>query len=566
VKALRHPHFWLVAVLALALCSPLARVDWFWGQEKISYILRTVEWTSELSAGHVYPRWCPDFYGGYGTPLFMFHGPVIYGTAGFLAATVTDVVHGLKLVALLGCLASGLGTYLLVFGETRRRDAALLGAAVFLAAPYWSGNLYVRGDIGEFSCLALLPCVLALYRASSFEPMPVRARRLAVGASFLHAVLILTHPVLGLWGTLVIGAVVALTALGLARRVRRRAVELVLALSCAPLLAGLYVVPALIDRKATQSAGMVIGYYDPRQHWLGLMDLFDASGFMGIGPNLCVAIALVLLGLAIHFRQGVGALGWLLLCLVLIGLNRPEMSWFWAPDRLPLVEYIQFPWRLLGPASLAAAVAAGIGMAAATHRAPPWLRTSLALAGSAALLLWIAWPHLTVADMATAEVPRDAESVRRSLSSATDADEYLPLGALGPPRQQAAALVSGVDGADVAFSRSDGSRHSLAVRTQRDGAALTLALHSFPGWQVETLAGPAEASLSTDPSGFIRLRLPAVGNYKLLVRFGASTAARAGYVISVLGLGLLALLLAWPERASWQRTPRAPTSSKPVAA
>ena len=545
------PRIALVGVVAFGLWFPLVGLDWFWGQEQASYILRTVEWAAELRAGAVYPRWCPDFYGGYGSPLFMFYGPVIYAMAGLLAATFTSVLWALKIVVLLGSLCSGWGAYALVLGETRDRDAALLGAMAFLTAPYRIGNLYDRGDLGEFSCLALLPVVLAVYRASGFEARPQRARRLAVIAAVLHALLIMTHPVLGMWGSLVIGAVVAVTAMKLVLRgARRRAGELVLVLAAAPCLAGLYVVPALVDRKETHTANMVINFYNPQNHWLTWRTLFESStplfprNFTMIGPLVALAIAFAAVGVALHRASRPAALGWLALCGALIALNLPQMSWFWAPGRLPLVTFIQFPWRLLGPAALAASVALGVGMAGAGRRLSRATRTSVATLSSAALLFGLAWRFVSTSEMHTEGVPRDSNSVRQDLGSATDADEYLPRAAHDAPAVPARELVEEVKRAKVAYAHQDGSRQSLTVNAKRAGAQVTLALHSFPGWQVQTLEGPGQVTLDHDARGLVRLAFSDAGRYRVHVWFGTSAATRVGYALTLATFLAFALLLA----------------------
>jgi hypothetical protein len=548
-KAYRDPRVALVVVVALGLWLPLSKLDWFWGHEQTSYILRTVEWASELNAGVLYPRWCPDFYGGYGSPLFVFYGPVIYGLAGLLTASVTNVLWGLKIVVLLGSLSSGLGTYALVLGETRDRDAALLGAMAFLAAPYRIGNVYDRGDLGEFSCLALLPVVLAVYRAAGFEPRPARAHRLAVTAAALHALLIMTHPVLGLWGTVVIGAVVGIMALELAwRGARRRALVLVAMLPAAPALAGLYIVPALLDRKATRTAGMVVNFYNPQNHWNTLRTLFEPSiplflrNFLMIGPLVALALALVLLAAFLDERRRLRALGWFSLAAGLIALDLPEMSWFWAPDRLPFVEFIQFPWRLFGPAALAASVAVGVGAAACWRRLRAETRGTLAILGSAALLLGLAWPYVSTTEMRTQNVPRDSNAVRQALVSATDANEYLPLTAAGNPGTPARELVAKSRAAEVPYAHQDGSHQALIVKARHKGAQVTLALHSFPGWQIKTVDGPAPATLDTGERGLVRLTFPRPGRYEVKVWFGASTATRLGYALTIftaLALGSL---------------------------
>ena len=106
--------------VAIGLWVPLARLDWFSSHEMASYAIRTVEWAAELRAGALYPRWCPDFYAGYGSPFFVFHGPVVYGIAGLLHATLLDAFWSLKIVILLASILAGAGAYALVFGEIGR--------------------------------------------------------------------------------------------------------------------------------------------------------------------------------------------------------------------------------------------------------------------------------------------------------------------------------------------------------------------------------------------------------------------------------------------------------------
>ena len=189
-----------------------------------------------------------------GLPIFMaatesqflfFYAPTVYAVAGLLSATFLDPFLSLKLIILVGSVLSGVSAYWLIFGETRDRDAALLGAVAYLAAPYRLGDLYARGDVSEFSCLAMLPAVIALYLASAREARPLRARALAAAAATAHGLMIVTHTVLGLWGSVVVGLVVLARIIVLSRRgLWRRARPLILALVCAPGVAGAYVVPA----------------------------------------------------------------------------------------------------------------------------------------------------------------------------------------------------------------------------------------------------------------------------------------------------------------------------------
>jgi hypothetical protein len=552
----RDPKFVLVLAVAVGLWVPFARADWLVTNEGASYVWRTIEWATELRVGELYPRWCPDFYGGYGSPLFIFYAPVIYCLAGVLNALSMDPFSALKAIILLFSLITGIGTYALVFVETRSRDAALLGAVAYLAAPYRIANLYQRGDLGEFACIALLPAVLALYRVAATEARPTRARWLAAAAAVMNALMIMTHAILGLWGTVLAGLVVAGTGIGLMRSgLWRRALLLVGAMVCAQGLSAVYIIPAIAYRTATHTAGMVIGYYHAPDNWIPLKVLFDpgqGENHLKNGSLFVASVVAVLLGLFINFRIGRRALGWTFLTFLLMLSTHQRASWFWEPGRIPLTNFVQFPWRMVGPATLTASVMLGIGMAAIFARATESTRTVVAYAGAAALLMVIAWPSVSPELRTTEGIASNSEALRQEIQSATDANEYLPLAVAAPPSVPRRALIARTDGVLVQGVQSNGSHHQLVLRAERAGAVVNLALYGFPGWNVETVSGPAKAALDADAGGLLRIHLPAVGEYRLEVRFGSTRAFHAGTFLSVLSALLVCLFLLRGSRLrSW---------------
>ncbi|MES1173859.1 MAG: hypothetical protein ABUL62_05970 [Myxococcales bacterium] len=540
----------LVVAVAVALWFPLTRLDWFHAHEDSTYILRSIEWAAELRAGHLYPRWAPDLYGGYGAPLFLFYAPAIYGIAGLLSVLGLDTLLSLKLVLLCGSILSGLGAYWLILGQARERNAALLGAVAYLAAPYRLGDLYARGDVAEFIGLGLLPVILALYLAAAREPRPSRSRWLAVGAAAVHAALIVTHTILGLWGSVVIGLVVLVRALALVRHgMWRHALPLVVALLCAPGLAGAYIVPALVYRGITHAAAMVAGYYAPQNQWIGSSVLFDEQSvlfgrnFMRIGPILVVAGLATATAAALNFRKTQPAFAWMALCLGLIGLTLPGAVFFWAPGRVPLSQFIQFPWRLLGPAVLSACVALGCAMAAATSRLREQTKYAIAVACGSALLLLLAWPYVSADEMPRTAIASDPDAIRQGVESTTGANEFLPLAVPEPPSKPRSELVAGAKDAEVEFWSSDGSRHTLAIVATKPAAVVDLALYGFPGWGVDTRSGPAAATLDTQPGGLLRLQLPSIGSYQVVVAYGAPPAARWGAALTAFSALTLLIML-----------------------
>jgi hypothetical protein len=555
----RNARWVLVVAVAVGLWLPLTRLEWFHAHEESTYILRTVEWAAELRAGHLYPRWAPDLYGGYGAPLFLFYAPAIYGVTGLLTATGLDSLVSLKLVLLAGSILSGLGVYWLIFGQVRQRDAALLGALAYLAAPYRLGDLYARGDLSEFTCLAVLPVVLALYLAAAREARPFRSRWLAAGAALAHAAMIVTHTILGLWGSLVVGLVVLACVIVLAGRgMWTHALPLLLALFCAPGLAGVYIVPALAYRGITHAAAMVAGFYSPQNQWIGSNVLFDEQSvlfgrnFMKIGSLLVVAGLATAAAAVLNFRATRAALAWMALCLALVGLTLPGAIAFWAPGRVPLSQFIQFPWRLLGPAALSACVALGCAMAAATSRLFEPAKSAIAICGGAALLLFVARPFVSADELPRANIANDPDAIRVVVESTTGADEFLPLAVPEPPSKPRSELVAQATDAAVEFSSSDGSRHALAIVAAKPGAVVVLALYGFPGWGINTVSGPTRATLDTDPGGLLRVHLPSPGAYQIVVAYGAPPAANWGAALT--GLSLVTLSVMLLRGSSWWPT------------
>jgi len=249
-------------------------------------------------------------------------------------------------------------------------------------------------------------------------------------------------------------------------------------------------------------------------------------------------------------------LGWMALTFLLVGLTLPPAHWFWEPGRVPLSQFIQFPWRLLGPASLTSSVALGIALA--HSRLSESVKGGVAVICATGFFLFTSWPFLTQNEISQRGTPRDPDSIRTGMHSATDANEYHPLSAGQLPSEPRGDLVQSSDGALVQFTSSDGSHHSLGLKAERANAQVKLGVYYFPGWTMKTLSGPTKAELSVDENGRLKIRLPLPGEYRLRVRYGASPAGVVGGWLSALSALALLLIGAWgsglsPRRLPWLR-------------
>ena len=198
------------AALALALALP-AIVPLLYrptrGYDTPLHILRFALLDQAVAAGQALPRWSPDLMAGYGYPLFNFYAPAVYYLGLLFRRLGADwtVVFQAAAALLLGAAAMGAWRFCrdLVDQEGEpaspgRRVAALLGAVLYVYAPYLLINVYVRGAIAEVAAQALLPWALWLLRRVGRRPDPLPyafAATLALAAIvFSHTISLLLIP------------------------------------------------------------------------------------------------------------------------------------------------------------------------------------------------------------------------------------------------------------------------------------------------------------------------------------------------------------------------------------
>jgi len=99
------------------------------------HVFRTAELGYSLRAGAVYPRWAPDFYHGYGYPIFNYYAPLTYYLSYLLSLARPEAAAvGVRLALILAQVLGAVGAYRLgtLFG---RRGGGLLGALAFSFSP-----------------------------------------------------------------------------------------------------------------------------------------------------------------------------------------------------------------------------------------------------------------------------------------------------------------------------------------------------------------------------------------------------------------------------------------------
>jgi uncharacterized membrane protein len=194
-KILRSPLFWVLIISLLPLVS-LLHAGLPVTHDGQDHVARIANFYQSLKEGNIVPRWAGSLNWGYGHPILMFLYPLpsyiasLFHAVGFSFVDSTKIVFGLALVA------SALTMYLWMRAAFGKK-AGILGALLYVFAPYRFVDLYVRGAIGEHTAFIFPPLILYFLYKHKF-----------VGASLALAALILSHnaialmflPLVGLYG------------------------------------------------------------------------------------------------------------------------------------------------------------------------------------------------------------------------------------------------------------------------------------------------------------------------------------------------------------------------------
>jgi hypothetical protein len=530
--------FWLVLAISVVLCWPLAKVFWFHSHEGQEYVARTVEFTTAFRNGVIYPRWMASLYGGYGSPFANFYAPGVYWLGGIFTLVLNSPTVAVKLVVLLSVWLAAGGSFALLYQETKRQDAAFLGAALYTLAPYRVAEVGWRGDLAEHLALGMLALTLFAYRRILYRDNPRSVASAALLAALAHAGMVMSHTLLGLWGTGIAAVLVLLSAYELYRRgAISKALPLALAFVCGLLISAIYTLPAMLEKKWVRTETMVTQSNAPENNPLAIKVLFESGSAHQVGPLLVLAVAVVALGWILRRRPSRAALLWLAGAFALTGLTLPIASPLWAAHVIPFGAFIQFPWRLLGPVCLCAAVAVGLAWAHALPARRVALLASIPLLCAAALLVV---PNTAVVPMPPEHVLLSSERIGRLWWRGTVLDEYLPAVVVQPALIPASQVAESTPVVKVQIQKSAWTEHTLSLDAS-EAADLELKLHSFPGWQVDTREGAQALRVGTSRAGLVSLHVPAAGHYVATVSFGSTSTRRAA-----LGLFWLGLLSVWP--------------------
>lgn len=543
-----NPYLVLLVAVSIIGIFPLLVPGYIITDDAGNHLYRLVAFDQALREGDLLPRWFPEFALGHGDAELNFYSPFSYFAAEFIHLLGFGLYYSLKLTFAASLVISGLGMYLWVSEVFGSRRAGFVAAVSYMFFPYHIIDIYFRGALAETVALVFLPFLLW----STFRLVAKGQRYHALVAGIFLALLVLSHNVTALFFMPIwLGYAALLILFGHGKAVNsvRLMVSNALGIGIATFtgltLSVFYWLPALQEQAYASTGSFRDEGIVPAKQFSAFTDLIQTAWIfdyaqrppkVGMIQMLAFLLGIVALVFILAMRKRWGSsfspfiwqgIFFVYVVLVSIILMSPAGLLVW--QTVPLAEYIQFPWRLLG--------FIGLGIA--------FLTGALALTGRAFVLLGLPMVALLVfSTMFQLSLPRIylneedltiPQAVRHEYDTGfvggTCFKEYLPVWAKPGYillAENPALLVEAIENRPSALSfslletRRDYFRLEVA---SENGGPLLLHQFFFPGWQAR-VDGLEVSTYPAPTTGLLAVDVPQ-GEHIVEVFFG-NTPVRSG--------------------------------------
>lgn len=532
----------LIVLLALlVLIKPYFQPGVPFTHDGENHLARFANYKVAVREGQLPPRLAPNLMNHYGYPVFNYNYPLLNLLS--LPFSAIDIHYELafKLLMTAGLALGAWGVYRWLAVGGFSKASRLFSVGVYWLAPFTVNLIYVRGNIGELWALALFPWLLwftqKLKRGGSV--------RWLWSVSLITAFL-LSHNISVLFGG---GLWFLYTLFQFGRQTklwRRWLLPVLLSI----LLSLWFWLPALAEKQFVVVDDTDLSSQFSR-HFTQPLQLITAPLQFGYSYDVPIDTISLAVGLAGFVSLGLVTV-WLL-------KRKPrsiakEFRWLWLLvftlwgllflqtgysepiwKLLPLVQFIQFPWRL----TLFFIVLV-----------LPLTATAFAMSKGVRLILWLCLLVQLIAVwrlQPLAQLHKTAEEYDLFPQSTSTLNENLTKGftylLIGDWQPAPSALEGAMTTTVLAWT---GSSRNYRL-TVSEAVLVVEPTMFFPGWETTVNGEKITYADMKDTQGRIGYRLP-VGEYEIVTRFTQRTWPRLmGNTLSLLGFGIWIYII-WQEK------------------
>ena len=568
-----------LASLILLAIFPLLPSNYPTIGDGLNHFYRLAELERHIAQGDLYPRWLATLHYGYGSPLFNFYSSLSYYIA-LIFRIAFPLATSLQLGYIFALIVAIIGAYTWARDQFDSDVAGLACAAAYAFAPYLYFDIFHRGAYPETWGLALAPWVMRSALRVTFNS----SRLDSLAFALLYAALILTHTITAFILTPILlvyiftllftrnhESVIPSAARNLlgnprdssshpstTREKHRAPLRTLLGMTLHPFgiwilgfgISCFFVLPIIFESQFIQLNRTInIIDLDYRNNFLTLSTLFSlppnfdpnlVANFMPASLSLAQLVLvignwLLVISLArrnlqslipnlplfiVHFSL------FILLCFLTLSISQPIWSIF------PFAQFIQFPWRLVGIASLLLAMLFAASISQLEKINHNVARLSFVIGIFSFFISSLSWTyHARYESLPNIITPNDTTrfEIIHEQPGATSNGEYLPIWVGELPKAK-------IEYDKCKFSTIKLNEDEVKCDSSQE-FVLTINRFYFPAWAA-TLDGKSIEIMPSSPNGLITLQIPS-GQHTIKVFLQPTLPQVAGAILSIIALALL---------------------------
>lgn len=551
-KIIKNKIFWIILVVIITIPAflNLCRSGFFPMQDDLQ-AFRVYEMDKCFSDWQIPCRWVPDAGFQYGYPQFNYYPPSVYYLGEVLHKIGFQFIDSVKILFVLGYILSAIAMFLLV-SEFLDNYSGFVSAMIYTYVPYKAVEVYVRGAMSEFWSLVFYPLIFwAVYKLIKTS----RIKYIALLAVSI-GLLLTTHLLMAMIFSL---SAIVWTFYWLIKEKKMKEIYKVVAgVTLGIGFAAFFVLPIIFERQYAHTETMLMGYFGYQQHFVNLFKLFlsrewgyGSSGFPNEKLNLSTGLIQWVFGL---ITVGIGSFyvffkkknKYASLALVLGGLEiftlfmiHVKSSFIW--NTLPILSWLQFPWRFLTVSIFLLSILAGIGVYL-IPKFKVWIGFLIIF-----LVFIINIGYFVPKDWVNITDKEKFSGVSWQKQLTISIFDYLPIYAKLPPITIAPPTPEVLEG-NAAFSNyKKGSDFQNGEINVKKDALIRLPLFDFPGMKVK-IDGKVAVHWNNDCRGeefclgLITFNVP-IGEHAIEVKLTDTPVRRIGNYLSLISVVIIGYIL-----------------------
>lgn len=482
--------FWLVLVLLFSIPSFASLLQpGYFGHHDDLQIMRIFEMDKCFKDGQIPCRWVPDMGFGYGYPLFNYYPVMPYYLGELIHFLGFSLIWSVKIDFILVFIVSAISMFFLArtfWGNL----GGFMSTLLYLYAPYHSVDIYVRGAMAEAWSLAWTPLVfLFIYRVV----MQGGLKNIVGLAVFLSLFLISHNPMALVFSPIMVAwALLFIIYYKKYKSIYSLVISGVWALG----LAAFFTVPVLLEGKFVHLETLFIGYFNYLAHFVGLNQLF-ISTFWGYGGSiwgpddglsfqigyLHWGAILLFLPLIYFFWKKIRINSFILIFLFLVFwfyafLMHPRSNFIW--EAVPILQNIQFPWRLLAITIFVSSLYAGSIFTLELNKKLKKLLVVITIIGIG--IVYLQYFHIEKPIPLTDQ--QKLSGALWDLQRTAGIFDYLPKTAKFPPGGPALERIEVISGVATTSGFMRGTQSLKFSSDSTTSAVVRLPIIDFPEWRL----------------------------------------------------------------------------------